>query len=327
MALKSSAKRLFATRTGFRLRSRCAGRGGLAVLTYHRINDAQPMFEGLHRDVFEAQMEWLSRNVHVMRASELPRVLAGEGPDELTVMVTFDDGYRDFAERAYPVLKRYGIPAMVFLPTRLIDQGGLIWTDRIAAAMQLTHRRRVVEPWPGGGDVELGSETSRAAAIVRAKRAMKQADDAERRHWEDTLIADLDVADQLASLPREMLTWDVVRSMRDLVDFGSHSHTHPIMSRLTAVDFERELAVSRDRMISELGGHPRWFAYPNGTRSDIPARAGEVLAKLGYEAAFSTIAGINQRGKADRWRLCRQPTGAATIADFAWLIASAGDDP
>lgn len=322
--IKSIVKNLFATGPGVRLRGRLAG-GNLAVLTYHRINDGEPLFHGLPLESFAAQMEWLSENVRLLRATDLATELFAQDTRELGVLVTFDDGYRDFATRAYPVLRHYNVPALMFLPTQLIDEGGLVWTDRVSAAVGLTERSHFREPWPGGETVALDTLSARSALIERAKRVMKRSRDSDRRKWEGILLAELGVEEAIASLPRQMLTWDEVRSMRDLVDFGGHSHSHPIMSQLPAQDFVRELQVSRDRLVAELGSHPRWFAYPNGTRLDIRDDAGSVLEELGYEAAFTTIPGVNRSGHVDRWCIRRQPTDGSTVADFAWLIASAGD--
>jgi peptidoglycan/xylan/chitin deacetylase (PgdA/CDA1 family) len=176
-------------------------------------------------------------------------------------------------------------------------------------------------PWKPTERLVLGDELNRLTHAKRVKRYLKALEDVERRQAEDELVARLDAGARLASLPRQMLTWEEVRSTLGLTRYGGHTHTHPILARLSPADIQTELVVSRDRILAETGQHPRWFAYPNGGREDIPEGIGSQLATLGYEAAFSTIEGANHVG-VDRWALRRQPTGGTRLADFVWLVAA-----
>src|SRR3954452_21146204 len=99
----------------------------LAVLMYHRIGDpatAPPGLVSATPATFRRQMRWLADSG---RAVSLADVLAARaGTSSLpprAVLVTFDDGYADFAEHAWPVLRSFGIPVTLFVPTAFAGNG------------------------------------------------------------------------------------------------------------------------------------------------------------------------------------------------------------
>src|SRR5262245_7394361 len=91
------------------------------VLTYHKVStDDHPFFEPIHPTLFEQQMRFLKECYRVFPLTELvERGQRGDLPDR-AVAITFDDGYRDNYDFAFPVLKRYGLPATVFVATGVI---------------------------------------------------------------------------------------------------------------------------------------------------------------------------------------------------------------
>src|SRR5579884_3407378 len=107
-----------------------AARGSsVCVLTYHRINVGDAVFPGLDVDIFRAQMRWLSQRCQLLRPQELASALRQGRSTKPRVLVTFDDGYRDFHDVAFPILSELRIPALVFLATSFIGSREMIWTD------------------------------------------------------------------------------------------------------------------------------------------------------------------------------------------------------
>src|SRR5207253_2748341 len=129
------------------------------------------------------------------------------------------DGYRDFHDHAYPVLKELGIPAAVFLSTELMDNGRILWTEALEWAVMQSPRDAVALPW-SQERCTLESTAARRAFVRKAKEHLKGAADAERRAWCAELIDSLGAPDPLATLGRQMLSWDEVRSCSDGTIFG-----------------------------------------------------------------------------------------------------------
>jgi len=98
------------------------------ILMYHQVGDFQPM--EAHRSTychyrrFAAQMAYLHRfGYHVLSLDEVLACLAGEAPiPPRAVALTFDDGYENFYEYAWPELHKYGFPATVYLISTLVGK-------------------------------------------------------------------------------------------------------------------------------------------------------------------------------------------------------------
>jgi peptidoglycan/xylan/chitin deacetylase (PgdA/CDA1 family) len=87
------------------------------ILTYHSIRDGDSPLE-IPPAVFAGQMAWLREHAQVIPLGTLVRALAEKrGLPERSVVLTFDDGFADFAEAAAPLLVKHSLPATVFLPT------------------------------------------------------------------------------------------------------------------------------------------------------------------------------------------------------------------
>ncbi len=97
----------------------------LRVLMYHKVNDLWPNPTTVPTAVFEEQMDLLGELGYVPVSLEAVRdhYLAGSALPPGAVLITFDDGYRDNLENAFPVLRRHGYPAVVFVPIGFLDDG------------------------------------------------------------------------------------------------------------------------------------------------------------------------------------------------------------
>jgi peptidoglycan/xylan/chitin deacetylase (PgdA/CDA1 family) len=320
-AAKRLLKRAIASPAGWPLASLLLRAPGVTVLMYHRVTRPGAPFEGLDVSVFREQMRWIRRHCTPIGPDALLDRARGPRSARPPVLVTFDDGYRDYHDNAYPVLEELDIPALVFVATAFMDEGGLLWTESVHWAAAATQRPRAALPWSDAPALELGTPAQRAAFVAAAKAHLKRVPDARRRRDLDALFTALDVSPARAGIERQMMTWDEVRATLGRSCIGGHSHTHPILSRLDERQMELEIAVCRDRIASETGRAPRYFAYPNGRAEDFNDATRRLLRRHGFELAFSTIEGING-GDLDEMAIRRQPTGARDAGDFACLVGA-----
>jgi peptidoglycan/xylan/chitin deacetylase (PgdA/CDA1 family) len=109
------------------LRSGCRDR--IPILMYHSISEN--LFGKSHAyyrintspNIFAQQMKWLrDAGYHSLNCTEMLDALARGKDTSKCVVITFDDGYRDFYTDAFPALRRYGLTATVFLPTNRIHE-------------------------------------------------------------------------------------------------------------------------------------------------------------------------------------------------------------
>ncbi len=313
---KQIIKRSFASPLGWRLLGPILRTPGVIVLTYHRINGADRSLAGIAVEKFAAQMRWVRDNCDPIGPEAMVERVARPSRIRPAVLVTFDDGYRDYHDLAYPVLKELGIPALVFLATSFLDEGGMLWTDVVQWAALTAHRERVKLPW-SSESVALPDAAARDALGEKARAHLKTVPDADRRAAVKAFLAELGDPPERG---RQMLTWDEVRATLDLTRYGGHSHTHPILSRLDRADAEREIRTCRDRIAAETGRAPRYFAYPNGRPGDYTAETQDLLRQYGFTMAFATSEGI-AGADTDWMAVKRLPSDGANLPDFVWLAA------
>ncbi|MEZ4663925.1 MAG: polysaccharide deacetylase family protein [Caldilineaceae bacterium] len=176
------------------------GANQLRIFTYHRLGESA---------VFAAQMRYLAAHYHAVSMYELAQVRSGGHTlPPRSVMVTFDDAYEDFAEVAWPIMQRYGVPATVFVATGFPDQPARVfWWDRLEAATMQTERRdELSTPL---GDLPLAVPTQRLSAYKKLRDYIK------------TLPHEVAMAyvnqfcDELGNPPviNDVLGWDALRQL------------------------------------------------------------------------------------------------------------------
>jgi peptidoglycan/xylan/chitin deacetylase (PgdA/CDA1 family) len=272
--------------------------GVLRALTYHSVTP--PGHVGRHPGVvsatpedFERQMLWLTRR---FRPLSLREVLAarrkGRDLPPGAALVTFDDGYADFAENAWPVMRRLGVPATLFVPTAYPGRRDRsFWWDRVHRAFATTTRSAALDSVVGR--LELDTPARRRSGKARVFAYVKQTAHERAMQVVDEVCEELGVADAGG----DVLSWDQLRSLaRDGVDVCAHTRSHALLDRVPAERAAAEVAGSFDDLERELGSVPPVFAYPDGR---VSAAALEALQGRGVELAFTTRRGVDHLGGAD----------------------------
>ena len=295
--------------------------GSPTVLMYHRICRSGPHFSGEDPDRFRERMRWLKRNCRPISVDELVHAARSPSRRNPPVLVTFDDGFRDYHDNAYPILQELRIPAVVFVATAFLDHGGAIWTDVVQFALATTRERRIAPPWDRAVILELGSPQARERAAHACKTFLKGIPDVDRRRAVTMLLGELGITESAIedAYGRQMLTWDETRATREFTTYGGHSHTHPILSQLDDDRIDFEIGTCQRRLTEELGVPARHFAYPNGRSVDFDARVQTALRRHGFESAFSTNDG-RVTADADWMAIPRKAVGGSTLGDFAFSV-------
>jgi peptidoglycan/xylan/chitin deacetylase (PgdA/CDA1 family) len=308
-------KSLVATSVGWQAAGRLRPAGTI-VLLYHRISAAGDRFPGLPVEHFAAQMRWLAARCRPIAPDQWREVSSADA-SRPPVLVTFDDGYRCFRERAYPILKELGIPALLFVATAYIDEPArLFWWDTLRVAVEGSPLDSLEFPWAPGSRMPMTGRGDRERLLARAKLHLKGVPDERRLSDLAGLLERLGTDAQRVSTTREMMNWDDVRAVLDTTHLGGHSHTHPLFSHVDDARLETEVATCRERLRAETGLTPPWFAYPNGSFDD---RSRAVLARHGFDTAFTTIQGV-VRPDADQQAL-RRFSSSGTVPDLAWRLS------
>jgi peptidoglycan/xylan/chitin deacetylase (PgdA/CDA1 family) len=286
-------------------------RPGCIVLMYHRVGRKGDPFPHLGVAEFERQLDWLGRHCDVIGPGDL-RAAAARSRGRVPILITFDDGTRDYHDLAYPLLKRYGMPAVVFPITDYIDHPRLLWFDRLHLAVHGSRAREVELPWQPGQRRRLGAAGTEDF-ILECKRHLKSLPDEEVEPALARLVGALGDP-TIPDVGRQIMTWDEVRRTLDLTTYGGHTHTHPMMSKIDPVRLQREVRTCRERLAVETGVTPTLFAYPNG---DYTPDAKSCVAENGFEVAFSIQDGMTD--ETTDWLEVRR-VGVGNIVPTLWMM-------
>lgn len=269
-----------------------------AVLLYHRVDDCRdPYSSAVPVHVFDAQMSYLANNFNVISLSQLlDRVDHGIGIEPRTVAITFDDGYRDNYVYAHPILKKYGLPAALFVATGYTDTFRRMWNDRIAGALQRTDRKVMKVELPAETlSLPLDSDHDRVTGMLSVLEKLKTLPEIEKNSVVADLVEQLGHGD--ATSERLMLSWSELREMAGSVwEIGSHTVEHRILTKISHAEIQRELANSKETLEQHLQIPITLFAYPNGKENDFGESVKELVRAAGYRAALTTVSELNGEG-------------------------------
>ncbi len=269
---------------------------GLYCFGYHRIGEAGRC--EFDRNVFsctaghfEEQVRELQRHFEIITIERLAGYGAGRGEQgKRFALLTFDDGYVDNYAAAFPVLRAHRAPAVFFLPTAFIGTGRIPWWDEIAWLLRHSGHSVIRLPWNGE---EVALEAARLEETIR--RVLKSLKRAGAWSMQDGVAALREICG--AGAPdgqRLFLNWDEIREMRAAgMEFGSHGHSHEVLSHLDPAQQKEELGRSKEILEAALG-EPVWsLAYPVGGRDAYNGESCRLARAAGYRFAFTLIRGRN----------------------------------
>jgi peptidoglycan/xylan/chitin deacetylase (PgdA/CDA1 family) len=279
------------------------------ILYYHNVlptalDEFDRKLSRVHVADFAQQMEHLATHYKpVSLAAMLAQLRAGEC-DPRAIAVTFDDGYYGVLAHALPVMRRFDIPATVFVVTDFVrdeKEMRLLHFDEIEIAFRLTGARALDLGFMGAEASPLACLEDKVACLKRVKKHLKRLPDRERQQLQRALLRQLSIEseDVLAyARTREKyrtLSWDELRAASgDDFTVGSHTCSHRVLSRLDLPELEIEIVEARERLRAELKLAAVPFAYPYGGKEHISSEADRLVRQAGYTCALTTVPGTNK---------------------------------
>jgi peptidoglycan/xylan/chitin deacetylase (PgdA/CDA1 family) len=284
------------------------------ILLYHRVAElpSDPQLLSVTPQHFADQLEILRKQYRPISLQKTDK------PLRRSVVVTFDDGYADNLWNAKPLLERYDVPAAVFVTTGYVGQDREFWWDQLETL--LLERKRLPEMLQlniNGGirQWELGTSANYdedAYNHYRSWNVSEKNDPSPRqfvyrslhqllrpmpeREQRKVLNQLRDLASAPSSSPstsRPLSSAEVIELDKGgLVEVGSHTVTHPVLSSLSSETQSSEIEHSKTDLEEMLGRPVTSFAYPYGTRSDYSQETVAAIRRAGYHRACSNFAGF-----------------------------------
>jgi peptidoglycan/xylan/chitin deacetylase (PgdA/CDA1 family) len=286
------------------------------ILLYHGIVDDSSKYLNkgpvVHHPIkhFKREILFLKRHFQILSMDEVVNHLKfGKGFRRPSIAITFDDGYLDNYTLAYPFLKKHGVPGTIYLATSLIGTTDRTWTDQIGLAFLETQKDYFDFPALFGDKrVPIKTKEEKRQANIKVAEALKLRPDDERRELIRKLFEALEVGEKCEGDcgDRIMLNWDEVLEMtKNGITIGSHSHTHPILSRMPIQEAREEISNSKEVLEKNLDIKVKHFSFPNGREEDFSEELRDYCQEIGFESICSVIYGTNDASEGNAFALKR----------------------
>lgn len=278
---------------------------GILCLNYHRIGDTlhstfdRQLWSATTAD-FDRQMLFLKRHFDIAHPEDLEMLQAQRRGRH--VVVTFDDGYRDNYDHAFPVLKAHGIPATFFVSTGFLDAPRLAAWDEIAWMVRSSPERGLPPGKWFGEDIRF-DEPHRERAVRRLVARYKQLSEDEVAGFLDHLAERTRSGRFPAAQAGDCwMTWDMVRTMHAAgMRIGGHTVNHPVLAHLPHARQQQEIHGCAERLKDELGMPMTIFSYPFGYVGTFNEETRACLREQGVQVAFSFYGGFRDFRRPGPW--------------------------
>ncbi len=326
--MKSLIKKILYRGGAFKLCSLIKSSRYVPILMYHGIRRKQDneipekIFEKhLDSRIFTDHLRILKKYCTPVSLSE---IFAEKKLPVNPVVITFDDGYKNNYDVAFPLLQEYQVPATIFVTTGFVDKTHFLWTDRLEYIVAHSASKDTISLQGGTLILKMDNEKEKLKTLTSVKEKLKNYNEEERLEILENIEQKLGSGYEWTQIHPELmpLSWDEIREMKNsgLVEIGSHTVSHPILSRCSDEKQLYELATSKYRISEELGDNCILFAYPNGRHIDYTKNTIRILKECGYKIALTTISGCCDTCEDDSFELKRFPTGGA-LEDLVCIVS------
>ena len=258
------------------------------ILMYHRFGHRDE-WRRTAQDCLDAHLKYLKTYFNVIRLTDLARTLKdGRTLEKNTVVLTIDDGYADFAQIVASLLVKYQLPATVFIVSDFADQKIWLWPDAIHYLVtQAPDGFYTIEHDGKKLNLDLHSTDTRNREWGRlADRVLPESTTSK---WELIHACEQQFCVTLPTTPvpaYRAMNWKEIRALDSLIDIGSHTKTHQILSAIkNPAELTDEIEGSKRQIEEHTGRVVTTFCYPNGQPHDFDDLTIKEIRRSGYECA------------------------------------------
>jgi peptidoglycan/xylan/chitin deacetylase (PgdA/CDA1 family) len=296
--IRGGLESLYFTGAHYLLKPLVGGVG--AILTMHHVRPGKAGRFQPNR-LLEVTPRFFTRVVQDLRRAGLDLISLDEMHRRLTqgdfarrfVCLTFDDGYRDTLQVAYPILKAEGAPFAVYVATSFPDRLGELWWLALEAV--IAKNKRI------GLSIDGRNRTFDCTTIAEKRWLYEELywwlrarpTEMEMRQLIRDLAGCFGV--DIAAFCKELcMGWEELAELAadPLVTIGAHTVNHPMLAKLPAKTMRSEMDLSRSVIEAALAKRPAHFSFPIGDRTSAGPREFAAAAELGFKTAVTTRPGV-----------------------------------
>jgi peptidoglycan/xylan/chitin deacetylase (PgdA/CDA1 family) len=268
-----------------------------AILIYHRVINIEkdPYHIAVSEKNFSNHVEYICEKYTPLSLAGYADLARTQQLPHRSVVITFDDGYRDNFVNAKPILENANCPATIFAVSGKVNGQTEFWWDDVERVL-LSNETLPENLQLSIGDKTFSFDTSSRdlcqAAFAQIHPLVRLLSAKER----EQVVLDLANWSGLGQLGRPdnlPMKEDELRAVAQsgLIEIGAHTITHPVLSTLTREAQQTEIMGSQESLEKILGNPVRTFSYPYGNPSDFNSTTLEIVKAAGFVAAVTTVQG------------------------------------
>jgi peptidoglycan/xylan/chitin deacetylase (PgdA/CDA1 family) len=270
------------------------------ILTYHRVLPfAKRHLSFSHEAImvdptnFDMQLEVINKYFSVI---DLNTLIHGDKEKKAEsaprCLITFDDGWYDNYDYAYPILKKHDCKAVIFVPLDFVSSENTFWQEKLGyliwkTAETNTKQSNELLQKLDVFEFNLKNNNDKQLGIMNYVRSLKSMtyDEIEQIMTEFSCYKDSDAGSPID----KHMTWDHLLELHNNgIEIGSHACSHKILTKLTSEEVNEELNRSKSILEEKLQSKVNSIAYPNG---DYNIEIGGFAEGAGYKCGFGTTYG------------------------------------
>ena len=259
----------------------------LLILMFHQVNNNKTLYyPAMSTEAFRDLCKYIKQHYEVISISKIKEHFSNSSKP--AAIISFDDGHYDIMQNAYPILSELGLPFNINIDTEILETGKPQDYVRVYDILN-------------NSDIDIYQNPK----LFNKKIAINRQDPMQTENEFTELLSSLsikqkrDLTDDLAlKAGVDETTYSKMLSIEDIkflneqgVEFGSHSHTHPILTEINQEEIYYELKHSKQILENILNKEIKTLAYPNGIYNEETER---IATETGYSVLLQTNDEINK---------------------------------
>ncbi len=276
----------------------------LTLLLYHGVCNKQKKgvanSSGKHIDVdeFHSQMKIIKNNYSVHSIDDIVTFHnKGETWPNNSVVITFDDGFKNNFEIAAPILDDLKLPAVFYVCSGMIGTDKMFWVDMIEDCINRTNANNIKIRLIEEHFFNLNSESEKILSINKIKNFCKKSTTNEKNRIIAELINETKVSPTINSYNNyQMMDWKelIALDQNKLFTIGGHTLNHEVMTaqslEITKLDVKKTINLLKNYLDHDI----IHFSYPEGQVNHFNKNIIKVLKNNGIVCSPSAIDGVNE---------------------------------
>ena len=264
-------------------------RNKFIILYYHGVIEDNDMkkINGPNKHLFVPksyfieQMSFLEKNnINVISINELCKL--NFKPSKFSVILSFDDGYKDNIDIVYPILKEKNFPFIIYLVPKLLNEEPWVWW--LELWNQLNKKNEIyIEKIK----TNIDSNFLKKKAFFKIKKKMKLLKISDQKE----MIKKIFNISKIENMSNHFLDQNEIKILINdkLVTIGSHSYDHLSLKNFDKKNIIEQIEKSKEYLEKTFNIPIKHFSYPYGQSEDIAYYEHEILSKLGFLTGVTTL--------------------------------------